>query len=63
MEYNVLVGCDETIMTACTPHGNAMFQGLHGTRELEALNRQMKMLEDLVREVGTVNGGGRWFVS
>ena len=43
-------------MTACTPHGNAMFQGRHGTHELEALNRQMKMLEDLVREVRTVNG-------
>ena len=45
-------------MTACTPHANAMFQGLHGTREQEAVNRQMKMLEDLVREVRIINGGG-----
>ena len=61
MEYIITctrVRCDESIMTACTPHANAMFQGLHGTREQEAVNRQMKMLEDLVREVRIVNGGG-----
>ena len=62
MDYNCFLYSEvcETIMTACTPHGNAMFQGRHGNHDLEALNRQMKMLEDLVREVRTVKG--RWLI-